>query len=100
MLCVAAVSALVVQLAVGLLPPPLKLTAAQPAIALPPSLNATAPLGVLQLTVAVHVTLAPTVEGLSELGSLVVVASFPARRSSDPCDNAVLVDPASLASPP
>src|SRR5262245_1862506 len=71
MLCVPAASPLVLHAAVFELPLPASATAAQ--IALPPSVNATVPVGPLPVTVAVHVTLAPAVDGFSELASAVVV---------------------------
>src|SRR5262245_54476960 len=72
--CVAAVRLLVVQVAVGEAPPPARATAAHPAIEAPPSVKFTVPVGVLPATVAVKVTLLPTVDGLSELVSVVVDA--------------------------
>ena len=59
MLCVAALSALVLQAAVLLLPLPASATALQPVIELAPSLKLTLPVGLLPATVAVKVTLAP-----------------------------------------
>src|SRR6266702_164084 len=65
--------------AVGVLPLPPSATAAQPLIELPPSVKPTVPVGALPVTVAVKVTFAPTVDGLSELASVVVVlATLPA----------------------
>ena len=53
--------------------------ALQPAIELAPSLKLTVPVGDLPpLMVAVNVTLAPTVDGLGELVSVVVVGEGPA----------------------
>ncbi len=77
MLCVPPLKALVVQAAVRLLPLPAKATAEQPLIVLPPSVKATDPVGAVPLTVAVKVTFAPTVDGLSELASVVVLAAAP-----------------------
>ena len=74
MLCVPALKALVVQLAIGALPLPTKATALQPVIVVPPSLNATLPVGAVPLTVAVKVTLAATAEGFDELARVVVLA--------------------------
>ena len=68
---------LVLQLAVLLLPLPTSATALHPAIALPASLKATLPVGVLPVTVAVKLTLAPTVDGFSELASVVVLDGKP-----------------------
>ena len=52
-------------------------TAPQPVIVLPPSVNATLPVGAVPVTVAVKVTLVPTTDGLAELAS--------ACRCSRPC---------------
>jgi hypothetical protein len=52
-------------------------TAPQPMMVLPPSLKATVPVGAVPATDAVKVTLAPTVEGFTELTSMVVVAVLP-----------------------
>src|SRR5947207_72298 len=73
MLCVPIERLLVLQTAVLLLPAPVSATAAQPAIELPPSVKLTVPVGLLPLTIAVKITLALTVAGLSELASVVVV---------------------------
>src|SRR5689334_11753329 len=78
MLCVAAVSAVVLQAAVLLLPLPTSVTALQPAIDVAPSLKLTLPVGLLPTTVAVNVTLVPNVDGLSELPTVVVDDSGPA----------------------
>ena len=51
--------ALVLQVAVRLLPLPASATALQPLIEAPPSLKLTVPVGALPVTVAVRVTLAP-----------------------------------------
>jgi hypothetical protein len=53
---------------------PTSATAPQPAIAVPASVKATAPVGDAPLTVAVNVTLAPATDGFGELASVVVVA--------------------------
>ena len=73
MLCVAAVSALVLHAAVLLLPLPTSATAEQPLIEVAPSLKLTLPVGLLPTTVAVKVTVAPAVDGLAELARVVVV---------------------------
>jgi hypothetical protein len=93
-LCVPAVNALVVQLAVGALPPPPSATALQPAMVVPPSVNATPPVGAVPVTVAVKVTLAPALAGLAELARPVVDASL-----FTTCDSVALVDAALPASP-
>ena len=74
MLWVPAASPAVVQLAVRLLPVPANATALQPEIGLPPSVKLTVPVGLLPVTVAVKVTLEPTVAGFAELATVVVVA--------------------------
>src|SRR6202045_1583910 len=76
MLWVPAARLLVTHCAVPLPPSP---TVAQLLIGLPPSVKPTVPVGALPVTVAVKVTIAPTVDGLSELASVVVVlAALPA----------------------
>ena len=75
MLCVAAVSALVLHAAVLLLPLPASATALQPLIELLPSLKLTLPVGLLPVTVAVNVTFAPATDGLAELVNSVVVGA-------------------------
>ena len=62
---------LVLQVAVGALPPPPSWAALQ--IKVPPSVKLTLPLGALPFTVAVNTTLAPTTAGLGELESVVMV---------------------------
>jgi hypothetical protein len=96
-LWVPCVRALVVHVAVRLLPAPVTVAAAQPAIELAPSLKLTVPVGLVPLTVAVNVTAAPTVDGLSELPSVVVVGAGPPPFT--PCDSAELVDGALPALP-
>ena len=65
---------LVLHTAVGaLVEPPVKVAAPQLVIVLPPSVKATVPVGAEPATVAVNVTLVPTVDGLSELCRMVVV---------------------------
>ena len=71
--CVPAPSALVEHVAV---PPAPRETAAQP-IGLPPSVKLTLPVGAFPVTVAVNVTIAPTVAGLAELATEVVEAAAP-----------------------
>src|ERR1700693_4901158 len=77
MLWVPTARLLVLQAAVLLLPAPVSATAAQPAIELPPSVKLTVPVGLLPVTVAVNATLVPTVAGLAELVSVVVVGDGP-----------------------
>jgi hypothetical protein len=59
------------------LPAPLNATAAQPLIDVPPSVKLTLPVGFVPLTVAVNVTVVPTVAGLAELATIVVVGPGP-----------------------
>ena len=63
--------------AVRVLPEPVSVTAEQPLMEDPPSLKFTVPVGAAPVTVAVRVRLAPTVEGLSELASVVIVGVAP-----------------------
>ena len=48
-------------------------TAPQPATVLPASVKFTVPVGAVPVTLAVNVTLAPSVDGFAELVSVVVV---------------------------
>src|SRR6185295_14165800 len=98
MLCVAAVSALVLHAAVLLLPLPASATALQPLIEFAPSLKLTLPVGLVPATVAVNVTLVPTVEGFFELASVVVVGAGPALLTT--CDKVALFEVRLPASPP
>ena len=95
MLCVATASDPVVQAAVLLLPLPVSATALQPLIELAPSLKLTLPVGAKPVTVAVNVTFAPNVDGLSELATPVVLVPL-----LTTCDSAALVEVALPASPP
>ena len=64
----------VLQTAIRLLPLPVSATALQPlSEVLPSAVKLTLPVGLLPVTVAVKVTLAPAVAGFSELESVVVV---------------------------
>ena len=90
MLWLPTVSAAVAQVAL----PALTACAVQPAMALPLLVNPTVPLGALPVTVAVNVTLVPSVDGLSELASVVLLAAL-----LTVCVSVGLVDPALLASP-
>jgi hypothetical protein len=87
---------LLLQVALRVLPEPVKVTAEQPAIDVPPSLKFTLPVGALPITVAVNETLVPTIDGLSELVSVVVLAILPWFTT---CDNGPLLDAALAASP-
>ena len=94
MLCVATDRLEVEHVAVRVLPlPAAKATAEQPVIDTPPSVKLTVPVGAVAVTVAVNVTLAPDVDGFSELASVVVLAAFTT------CDSVLLVDAALPASP-
>ena len=62
-------------------------TAVQPAIALPPSVKATLPVGAVPVTVAVKATLVPTTDGLAELATVVPLAA-----GLTTCANGALVD--------
>ena len=96
MLCVAALRLLVLQVAsFALAEPAGRATALQPEIALPPSVNATVPVGAVPLTVAVKVTFAPTVDGLAELASVVLVDAL----LLTTCAKVGLVEPLLPASP-
>src|SRR5438034_7948430 len=81
MLCVAMLSAEVVKVAVRVLPVPPR--APVPSVAAP-SLNVTVPVGFEPVTVAVNVTLAPHVDGLALLATVVVVLAFAAALAGDP----------------
>ena len=78
MLWVPAVRADVAHAAVRVLPLPDSVTAAQPAIDVPPSVKLIVPVGAVPVTVAVKVTLAPEIEGLELLTSVVVLGAPPA----------------------
>jgi hypothetical protein len=98
MLCVAAVSAVVMHVAVLLFPLPASATALQPLIEFAPSLKFALPVGLVPVTVAVNVTLVPTVDGFFELASVVVVVAGPAALTT--CDKVALLDARLLTSPP
>jgi hypothetical protein len=70
-------------------------TALQPAIVLPPSVNATAPVGAVPVTVAVKVTPVPTTDGLAELATVV-----PLLAGLTTCARVVLAETLLLPSPP
>ena len=77
------------------LPAPVRATAEQPAIDAAPSLKLTVPVGAVPVTVAVNITLAPDVDGFSELANIVDVVA----REFTTCDNAPLVVAVLFASP-
>src|SRR5437867_3071315 len=89
MLCAPADRLAVLQTAVLLLPLPVRPAAAQPEMDAPLSVKLTVPVGLLPDTVAVKVTVLPTVAGLAELASVVdvlarvVVASVTASMKVD-----------------
>src|SRR6266496_2309000 len=76
MLCVPAARALVLQVAVRTLPEPVSGCAVHPAIEVEPSRKLTLPVGALPVIVAVNVTLAPAVDGVSDVASPVVVIAL------------------------
>ena len=78
------------QVALLLLPLPVgSATAPQPAIVVPSAVKPTLPVGALPVTVAVKVTLAPTVEGVKEVASAVLLVAL-----LTACDSVALVEPA------
>jgi len=84
----------VAQEAVRALPEPLTTAAEQPAIDVEPSLKFTVPVGDVPVTVAVNVTLLPTVEGVSDV-AIPVLLPVPLTV----CDSVALLDPVFPASP-
>jgi hypothetical protein len=90
-----AVRADVAQVAVRVLPEPVSAAAEQPEMDVDPSLKFTVPVGEVPLTVAVKVTLLPTVEGVSDVAMLVVLPE-----ALTACDRAALFAPVLEASPP
>src|SRR5208283_3319073 len=74
--CVPWLSVLLLHCALRVLPEPTSATPAQSEVS--PSVKLTLPVGLLPVTLAVNVTFAPTVEGLTELASAVVVGGRPA----------------------
>src|SRR3984893_11561919 len=89
MLCVPSERLLVVHVAVRELPAPATADAAQPLIEVTPSLKFTLPVGAVPATLAVKVTFTPTVDGFSELMSVVVLAVCDELTT---CDNGALLD--------
>ena len=69
-------------------------TALQPLSVVPLAVKATVPVGALPVTVAVKVTLVPTIDGLAELATPVVVVVLTT------CASTALPEPLLLASPP
>ena len=95
MLCVPAARLAVLQAAVLALALPVgSATAAQPVSGVPSAVKATLPVGATPLTVAVKVTFAPAVDGLSELTNAVVLVAL-----LTTCEKFVLVEPLLVASP-
>jgi len=84
-----------VHAAVRVLPVPLKATAWQPVIELPPSVKLTLPVGAVPVTEAVKVTGAPDVTGFAELEILVLLLTL-----LTVCDRVELAEPILFASPP
>src|SRR5256885_417040 len=87
-------SVLVLHCAVRTLPEPVSATAPQPVIELPPSVKLTLPVGLAPVNDALKVTLAPTVDGLSDLDNVVELGAL-----FTTCEKAVLVEPLLVASP-
>src|SRR6266404_5665057 len=78
MLCAPTVRLLVPHVAILELAEPVgSATALQPDIALPLSVKTTVPVGADPVIVAVKVTLPPTIDGLPEVASVVLVAVLP-----------------------
>ena len=94
MLCVPAASALVAHAAVLVLPLPESASAEHPAIELPASVKFTLPVGAEPVTLAVKLTLAPTVDGLAELATVVVLAAFTTWESVELAEAALALSPA------
>ena len=69
-------------------------TALQPLSVAPSALNATVPVGAMPVTVAVKVTLPPTIDGLAELAT-----AAPLTAGLTTCANVALVEPLLLPSP-
>jgi hypothetical protein len=88
--------ALVLQVAVRLLPAPETTEAAQPPIEIPLSWKLTLPVGAAPLTVAVNITLPPISDGLGEPVSVVVVGVTDALTT---CDKGGLFEELLAASP-
>ena len=97
MLCVPTARLLVLQRAVLTVALPLLVsdTEVHLLIVLAPSVKATVPVGALPVTLAVKVTRVPTVDGLSELASVVVLVAL----LLITCDRGVLAEPILAASP-
>ena len=86
--------AAVTHFAVRALPDPVSAIAEQPLIVVVPSLKVTVPVGATPLTVAVKVTLTPTVDGVSEVTVLEVLIAL-----LIVCESAELFDAVFEASP-
>jgi len=86
--------ALVAHVAVRVLPLPASATAEQPEIEPPAAVKLTLPVGAAPVTLAVKLTLAPTIAGLAELDIAVVVAALII------CDTVELAEAAFALSPP
>jgi hypothetical protein len=95
MLWVPIASLLVVQVAVRVLPPPDRLRAEHPLIETPTSRKSTVPVGDVPTTVAVNVTLVPTVDELLGLEIVVVVTG-----ALITCASGALLDAAFVELPP
>jgi hypothetical protein len=73
MLCVPTARPAALHAPVRVLPVPDRATAPQPAMAVPPSVKLSVPVGAAPVTDALNVTVTPTIDGLIELATLVVV---------------------------
>ena len=93
--CVPRPRPVAVHAAVRVLPLPVSATALQPEMEVPPSVKFTVPVGLPPVTVAVNVTLTPSVDGLSELATLVVLVTL-----FTVCVSTALVEPLLPPSPP
>ena len=98
MLCVPAPRLALLQVAVLVLVAPVgSVTALQPEIAAPPSVKAAVPVGAVPVTVAVKVTLVPSIDGSAELASAVLLLLL---AGLTPCAKVALVDALLPLSPP
>ena len=94
MLWVPALKPLVPHAAVRALPAPVRASAPQPLMVVPPSVKFRVPVGPLPVTDAVNVTPVPTVDGFAELDKVVVVTAL-----LTTCDKGKLLDPLLAPSP-
>ena len=83
------------QVAVRMFPLPLNAAIEQPLMDVDPSLKLIVPVGELPLTVAVNITVVPTVVGVTDVPTPVVLPT-----PLTVCESAALLEPALPASPP